>query len=123
FNYRLHLDFDPAWRALVETHFLLSNWHLLWYASIVAALLAWRELASPALTPLTVVVATGGLFLVVVFSFTNARLWVTEQTTINRATPHIAPPAAVFSLLPFRRYARRRTARRPATALRARPCR
>ena len=36
FNYRLHLDFDPAWRALGETQFLLSNWHLLWYAAIVA---------------------------------------------------------------------------------------
>ena len=115
FNYRLHLDFDPAWRALVETHFLLSNWHLLWYAAIVAALLAWRELASPALTPLTVVVATGGLFLVVVFSFTNARLWVTEQTTINRATLHIAPLAAVFAVLAFRAYAARWSASRPVT--------
>ena len=106
-NYRLHLDFEPAWRALVETHFLLSNWHLLWYAVVVAALLAWRELASPALTPLTVVVATGGLFLVVVFSFTNARLWVTEQTTINRATLHIAPLAVVFTVLAFRAFAQR----------------
>jgi hypothetical protein len=114
FNYRLHLDFDPAWRALVETHFLLSNWHLLWYATVVAALLAWRQLAAPALLPLTVVVATGGLFLVVVFSFTNARLWVTEQTTINRATLHIAPLAAVFAVLAFRAFADRWTASRPA---------
>ena len=104
-----------GWQALIETHFLLSNWHLLWYAAIVAALLAWRELASPALTPLTVVVATGGLFLVVVFSFTNARLWVTEQTTINRATLHIAPLAAVFAVLAFRAYAARWSASRPVT--------
>ena len=27
FNYRLHLDFDPAWRAVGETQFLLGNWH------------------------------------------------------------------------------------------------
>ncbi len=113
-NYRLHLDFDPAWRALVETHFLLSNWHLLWYATVVAALLAWRQLATPTLIPLTVVVATGGLFLVVVFSFTNARLWVTEQTTINRATLHIAPLAAVFAVLAFRAFADRWSASRPA---------
>jgi hypothetical protein len=107
FNYRLHLDFDPAWRALAETHFLLSNWHLLWYAVIAAALLAWRQLLSPGLVPLTAVVATGGLFLVVVFSFTDARLWVTEQTTINRATLHIAPLAAVFAVLAFRAFAAR----------------
>ena len=73
FSYRLHLDFDPAWRALGETQFLLSNWHLLWYGGIVAALLAWRQLAAPDLAPLTAIMATGGLFLVVVFGFTNAR--------------------------------------------------
>lgn len=114
-NYRLHLDFDPAWRALVETHFLLSNWHLLWYAAIVSALLAWRQLASPELTPLTAIVGTGMLFLVVVFSFTNARLWVTEQTTINRATLHFAPVAAVFAVLAFRAFALRWAASWQAT--------
>ena len=114
-NYRLHLDFDPAWRALVETHFLLSNWHLLWYAAIVAALLAWRQLASPELLPLTAIVGTAVLFLIVVFSFTNARLWVTEQTTINRATLHFAPLAGVFAVLAFRAFARRFAESRPVT--------
>jgi hypothetical protein len=116
FTYRLHLDFDPAWRALGETQFLLSNWHLLWYAAIVAALLAWRQLAAPDLAPLTAIVATGGLFLVVVFSFTNARLWVTEQTTINRATLHVAPLAAVFAVLAFRAFAARWTAAHTSAA-------
>jgi hypothetical protein len=115
-NYRLHLDFDPAWRALGETHFLLSNWHLLWYAVLAAALLAWRQLLAPGLAPLTAVVTTGGLFLVVVFSFTNARLWVTEQTTINRATLHVAPLAAVFAVLAFRAFAARWSASHAAPA-------
>jgi len=110
-TYRLHLDFDPAWRALAETHFLLANWHLLWYAALAAALLAWRDLGSPALAPLTAVAAAATLFLVVVFSFTNARLWVTEQTTINRATLHVAPFAAVFTVLAFRAFAARFAAR------------
>jgi hypothetical protein len=116
-RYRLHLDFDPAWRALLETHFLLANWHLLWYAAIAAALLAWRQLASPSLAPLTAVAAAGALFLVVVFSFTNARLWVTEQTTINRATLHVAPLAAVFAVLAFRAFAARFAAARPVAAV------
>ena len=115
-NYRLHLDFDPAWRALGETQFMLSNWHLLWYAAIVAALLAWRQLAAPSLAPLSAIVATGGLFLVVVFSFTNARQWVTEQTTINRATLHVAPLVAVFAVLAFRAFAERWKASRAAPA-------
>ena len=121
FTYRLHLDFDPAWRALGETQFLLSNWHLLWYAAIVAALLAWRQLAAPDLAPLTAVMVTGGLFLVVVFSFTNARQWVTEQTTINRATLHIAPLAAVFAVLAFRAFAARWKAVHPTLAPPAAP--
>jgi hypothetical protein len=120
-NYRLHLDFDPAWRALAETHFLLANWHLLWYAAIAAALLAWRQLASPSLAPLTAVAAAGALFLIVVFSFTNARLWVTEQTTINRATLHVAPLAAVFAVLAFRAFASRFAALRGAQAAGAAP--
>jgi hypothetical protein len=66
-------------------------------------------------------VATGGLFLVIVFSFTNARLWVTEQTTINRATLHIAPLAAVFAVLAFRAFAVRWSASRPAMQGRAVP--
>jgi len=116
FNYRLHLDFDPAWHALGETHFLLSNWHLLWYGAIVAALLAWRQLASPALAPLTAVVAAGALFLAVVFGFTNARNWVTDQTTVNRATLHFAPLAAVFAVLAFRAFAARWAMAHPAAA-------
>ena len=34
FNYRLQLNFDPAWSALAESYFLLGNWNLLWYAAI-----------------------------------------------------------------------------------------
>ncbi len=112
FGYRLHQDFDPAWRALGETQFLLSNWHLLWYAAIIAAVLAGRQLATPALAPLTAIVVTGGVFLVIVFSFTIARSWVIEQTTINRATLHIAPLAAVFAVLAFNAFATRWTASR-----------
>jgi hypothetical protein len=48
FNYRLHLDFDPAWRALGETHFLLQLAPAL-VRRLAAALLAWRQLASPSL--------------------------------------------------------------------------
>ena len=116
FGYRLHQDFDPAWRALGETQFLLSNWHLLWYAAIVAAALAWRQLATPALAPLTAIVVTGGVFLVIVFSFTIARNWVIEQTTINRATLHLAPLAAVFAVLAFNAFAARWRATRATDA-------
>jgi hypothetical protein len=105
FNYRLHLEFDPAWSALGASFFLLGNWHLLWYGAIAAALLAWRQLLSPSLAPLTVIVAAGVLFLFVVFGFTNARAWVADQTSINRATLHLAPVIVLFMVLAWQAFA------------------
>ncbi len=106
-NYRLHLDFDPSWRAILETHFLLSNWNLLWYGALAAVFLGGRRLVSDELAPVTAVVAADAVFLFVVFSFTNARDWVTEQTTINRATLHAAPVACAFVVLAYQAFAAR----------------
>jgi hypothetical protein len=86
FQYRLHLDFEPAWRQLGESFFLLGNWNLLWYGLIGIVLLLRRKLIAPPLAPFTVVIAGGLLFLFLVFGFTNAREWVAQQTTVNRAT-------------------------------------
>jgi hypothetical protein len=106
-NYELHLDFAPPWGAIVETHFLLGNWNLLWYGALVAAFLAWRRLPSSELAPMTAIIAADALFLFVVFSFTGPRNWMTEQTTINRATLHAAPIACIFVVLAYRAFAAR----------------
>jgi len=116
-GYRLHLDFAPAWQALADSLFLLGNWHLLWYVAIVVAIAAWRDVRSPVLAPLAAVLAAGLVFLLVAFSFTNARNWVTEQTTVNRAVLHIAPLVLVFALLAVHAwFARRRAASAPQPA-------
>ena len=52
-GYRLHLDFAPAWQALVDSLFLLGNWNLLWYAVIAATIVAWPILRTPAFAPLS----------------------------------------------------------------------
>ena len=113
-GYRLHLDFAPAWQALADSLFLLGNWHLLWYVAIVVAIAAWRDVRSPGLAPLAIVLAAGLVFLLVAFSFTNARNWVTEQTTVNRAVLHIAPLVLVFTLLAVRAWFARGS---PASAI------
>jgi len=107
FNYRLHLEFDPAWATLGESFFVLGNWHLLWFGALAAALLARRQLVAPALLPLTFVIAAGALFLFVALAFTDARAWVTDQSTVNRATLHFAPIVTVFMLLAYRAFAER----------------
>jgi hypothetical protein len=117
FNYRLHLEFDPVWAALGESLFLLGNWHLLWYAVLAIAVIARREIVAPALLPLTFVIACGTLFLFVALSFTNARAWVTDQSTVNRATLHFAPLLVVFVMLAFRAFAERWSAPHPGSAI------
>jgi hypothetical protein len=101
-GYRLHLDFALPWRGLIDAYFVYANWHLLWYGAIAAALVGWRQLLSRELAPLTLVVAAGLLFLFFGFAFTNARLWVEDQSTVNRATLHLAPLLFVWVLLVFR---------------------
>ncbi|MDE2359267.1 MAG: hypothetical protein KGL70_07770 [Betaproteobacteria bacterium] len=110
-GYRLHLDFAPAWEGLVDSFFLLGNWHLLWYAAIACAIVAWRDLRSPRLLPLGVTIGAGFAFLAVVFAFTNARNWVSTQTTINRAVLHIAPLVAVWTVLVASQWLERNRAR------------
>jgi hypothetical protein len=98
-GYRLHLDFAPAWAALVDSLFLLGNWHLLWYAVIAAAIVGWQVGRSPAYASLSATVASGLAFLIITFAFTNAREWVADQTTINRAVLHVAPLALVWTIV------------------------
>ena len=90
-GYRLHLDFAPDWEALANSFLLYDNWHLLWYGAVAVALLGRRQLLAPQVAPLTVVVAGGVMFLAFVLMFTNARDWVSDQTTVNRASLHLAP--------------------------------
>lgn len=110
FGYQLHLDFAPAWEGLADSFFLLGNWNLLWYVAIACAIVMWRELASRPMLPLSLTLGIGFLFLAVVFAFTNARDWVSNQTTINRAVLHIAPLVCVWIVLLSTRWLGRRQA-------------
>lgn len=106
-GYRLHFDFAPAWDSLIDSFFLLGNWNLLWYAIVATIVVGWRTLRSPPIAALSAIVGTGLLFLAIVFAFTNARAWVTDQTTINRATLHIAPLAIFWMMLVVDRWRQR----------------
>jgi hypothetical protein len=101
-GYHLGLDFVPDWDALAYSFLLYDNWHLLWYGAIAVALLGWRQSMTPSTGPLTVVVAGGVLFLAIVLLFTSAREWLSDQTTVNRATLHLAPLVVIWMLVVFR---------------------
>jgi hypothetical protein len=113
-GYRLHLDFEPPWRSLVEAYFLFDNWHLLWYAVVALAIIGARRLVRPPLAPLAMVVASGLAFLGVVFTFTNAAAWVADFTTVNRATLHLAPLLVFLCVLVWRELTAREPVPEPA---------
>ena len=101
-GYQLHLEFAPDWDALANSFFLYDNWHLLWYGALAAAVLGRRQLLAPQVAPLTMVVAGGAIFIAFVLLFTNARDWLSDQSTVNRATLHLAPLVALWMLVVFR---------------------
>ena len=101
-GYHLQLDYDMPWHGLSEAYFTFANWHLLFYGAIAAALLGWRQLFTRELAPLTITIAAGVAFLMFGFAFTNARIWVEDQSTVNRATLHLAPLIVIWMLLTFR---------------------
>ena len=101
-GYHLHLDFAPDWEALANSFLLYDNWHLLWYGAIAVALLGRRQLLTSQVAPLTVVVAGGVIFIAFVLLFTNASNWLSDQSTVNRATLHLAPVVVIWMLVVFR---------------------
>jgi hypothetical protein len=110
-GYHLHLDFKMPWRALFDAYFAFGNWNLLWFGVIAVAMLARRHLLSRELAPYTAIVAAGGMFLFFGFAFTNASQWVEDQSTVNRATLHLAPLVVIWMLLSYRAWVRHRTLR------------
>jgi hypothetical protein len=117
FNYRIVLDFDPPWRDLVQSYFLLGNWNLLWFGVVAAAALAYKDLFSRSLVAMTMAAIGGILFLFFVFAFTNASAFIADQTTVNRATLHLAPLMVCYMTLAFQAFARRFASRQePAQA-------
>jgi len=106
--------YDPPWAALGEGYFLLGSWNLLWLGVIAAALLAWRDLLSPQLLPLTAIVCAGAALLFTLVAFPDARVLLAADASVGRATLQLAPTLVVFAALAFRTFAER-CADEPAT--------
>jgi hypothetical protein len=101
-GYQLSPQFAMPWNALFDAYFSFGNWNLLWYCAVATTLLGWRELLSRDVAPLTCVIAGGLMFLFIGFAFTNAGAWVEDQSTVNRATLHLAPLIVVWVLVTLR---------------------
>jgi hypothetical protein len=98
-GYHLHLQLNVPWHGLLEAYFSFANWHLLFFALPAVLLVARRWLLAPDIVPFTAVAGSGALFLLLGFSLTNVAVWVEDQSTVNRATLHLAPLLGVWLLL------------------------
>jgi len=103
-GYAMRLDFTPAWRELVRTYFLMGNWNLLWYGLIALWIVSARRLFKPPLLPLAVTIVSGLAFLFIVFSISEAAVWMADLTTANRATLHLAPLLIAFGVLTWNQW-------------------
>ena len=101
-GYQLSQDVNMPWGALFDAYFSFGNWHLLWYCAVATAVVGWRVLLAREVAPFTAIVAGGVMFLLVGFAFTNAGIWVEDQSTVNRATLHLAPLIVVWMLVTLR---------------------
>ncbi len=118
-GYQLLPQFMMPWNALFDAYFSFGNWNLLWYCAVATVVLGRRQLLSRDVAPFTCVVTAGLMFLFVGFGFTNAFLWVEDQSTVNRATLHLAPLIVVWMLMTLRAWYVARGA--PGPALQATP--
>jgi hypothetical protein len=105
------------WGALFDAYFSFANWHLLWYSAVATVVVAWRQLLAPPVVPLTLAVLGGSLFLLIGFAFTHAAAWVEDQSTVNRATLHLAPLVVVWMFVCLREWWRDRDRAVVAAAL------
>lgn len=96
FTYHVQVAPDPVLEPLWQNYFEFANWHLLWYLVPVIIALGYRQLGAPAFVAGTSIVATGLAFLLFVFILSSAAAWVTDYSTVNRATLHIAPLLAFY---------------------------
>ena len=111
-GYQLSPQFAMPWNALFDAYFSFANWNLLWYCAVGTVALAWRQLLSRDVAPWSCLIAAGLMFLFVGFAFTNAGAWVEDQSTVNRATLHLAPLVVLWMFVALRAW--RRTTATPA---------
>ena len=101
-GYQLSPQFAMPWNGLFDAYFSFGNWNLLWYCAVATVALAWRQLLSREVAPWSCLIAAGLMFLFVGFAFTNAGAWVEDQSTVNRATLHLAPLVVAWMFIALR---------------------
>lgn len=97
------IQYHPGvWEALAQNLFILDNWHLLGYLTVIAFLVALPLIfRDRVLLAMATLIVAGLAFLGIVFFFTHRAAWIIDYTTTNRAIFHMMPVLAYFVLITF----------------------
>jgi hypothetical protein len=94
----LLLQWHSVGHEMFATLYSLPNWHLLWFLAPLIIVLRWREfLRHENIQLLGWLLLLCGLFLFVLFFYTEASRWAEDFTSANRLIMHITP--VVITLL------------------------
>jgi len=105
---------SAAWRSLLDSFLLADNWHLLWYGTILLAIVGARRLVAPPLAQLAIVALSGLAWVLVVAMFGNdLASWFPEARVADRAALITAPVLIFLGVLVWRELTAREAAPAP----------
>lgn len=103
---RVALSVSNPTPALTKAFFVLPNWNLLWYALPFAVIVTLRGLDKTPVRPMFIAFGLFGAgFLVLVFYFTHASMWVQSMTASNRLALQFVLPLSLWLSVGVYQYA------------------
>lgn len=94
--------YEPVWETLAVDSVLLANWHLLVVGIVGTIAFSWRRLLARDVAPLTLVVASGAIWIAMLAAFPGVRYWGADGLGLNRAILVLAPLAVVWMVVAMR---------------------
>lgn len=99
------LFWRPVLGTVLESLYVLPNWHLLWYVAPLALLAGWRRLRGRAGLQLGLYFLQAGYaFLFVLFFLTDASAWAENLTSLNRVLLQVVPVTVFWLFLLWREH-------------------
>ena len=93
------LQIVPAWGETIESLFLLDNWHLLYGAAILVAIVGWRFIVTPAWLARTWAIGMGLAVLFIWGALTVPGLWFGGLRDFSYAALQFAPMLVLWTAL------------------------
>jgi len=101
---QLKIHYWNNWQAVIESFFILDNWHLLGYLWLIIIFMVTSKIIRGQRKDLhmaTVLVLTYSVVFFMLFFFTIAGAWAKDFTSLNRIALHFTPALLFWILMVF----------------------